>query len=516
MITKINTKIREYIKEHKKTSGAGLVVVLGVLYMIFGGSSTRTETVVVQKGNIVEQVIVTGKVKPADEVNLAFDRSGKVARVSAQVGSQVIVGQTLVSLDSSETYAEYLRVQANIASEQASLEKLRRGSRPEEIAINESEVSNAKIALSNAEDKLRAALAESYVRADDAVRNEVDQLFSNVRSSNPQIISAVVDTQLKTELNMLRYEVEVLLTVWDKNPTDISRESIVKISNDLRTVKAFVDKVAVAVNSLTSNYSLSATTVDGYKASISTARTNLISAQSSISVAEEKLNLSKSTLLIAEKNLSLKKVGTPEEDIRGQEARVLQYQASLQAVGAQLAKMTLRSPLTGVVTKQDAKVGQIVSVGTSVVSVISNSNLEIEASVSEISVGKVKIGDSVLITMDAFANKTFKGTVTYIEPGETIIDGVVNFKITIAFSEKYEEIKTGLSTNLSIITEEKTDVLRIPAYSITKKDSRLYVTKKVGKESVETEVTTGFKGSDGFIEVLSGLSAGDVLVLLSK
>lgn len=512
MIKKINT----YIKEHKKTSAAGVVVVLGVLYMIFGGGSTKAETVTVEKGNITEQVIVTGKVKPADEVNLAFDRGGKVARVSAQVGSSVVVGQTLVSLDSSETYAEYLRAQANVAAEQASLDELKRGSRPEEIAINESEVLNAKIALSNAEDKLRAALAESYVRADDAVRNEVDQLFSNARTSNPQIISAVSDVQLKNELNTLRFEVEVLLTAWDKNPTDTSRESIIKISNDLRTVKSFVDKIAVAVNSLTSNYALSATTVDGYKASISNARTNLISAQSSVSAAEEKLNSSKSALLIAEKNLALKKVGTSPEDIRGQEARVLQYQASLQAVGAQLAKMTLRSPLTGVVTKQDAKVGQTVSVGTSVVSVISNSNLEIEANVSEISVGKVKVGDTVLITMDAFADKTFKGTVTYIEPGETIIDGVVNFKITIAFSEKYPEIKTGLSTNLSIITEEKADVLRIPAYAITKKEDGLYVTKKEGNKDVEVKIQTGFKGSDGFVEVLSGLKEGEILTLLSK
>lgn len=510
------TKIKTYITEHKKTSGLGLVVLIGVLYMIFGGGSSAAETVTVEKGDITEQVIVTGKVKPADEVDLAFDRGGKVSRANVQVGSQVVAGQVLVSLDSSETYAEYLRAEANVAAEQANLDELKRGSRPEELAISESEVSNAQTALSNAEDKLRSALSESFVRADDAVRNEVDQLFSNARTVNPQILNAVSDVQLKTEINGMRFQIEGLLAGWDKNPTDISRASIVKISTDLGTVKAFVDKVAVAVNSLTPDYSLSATTISGYKTSVSSARTTLISAQSTLTTAEEKLNSSRSALLIAQKNLALKKAGTSAEDIRAQEARVLQYQASLQAAGAQLSKMTLRSPLTGIVTKLDAKVGQTVSVGTSVVSVISNSNLEIEANVSEISVGKVKVGDAVLITMDAFADKTFKGTVTYIEPAETVVDGVVNFKITIAFSEKYPEIKTGLSTNLSIITAEKVGVLRVPAYAVTKKDDKSYVTKKVGKESVETEVTTGFKGSDGFIEILSGAIEGDVLVLASK
>lgn len=510
------TKIKTYIKEHKKISAAGAVVLLGVLYMIFGGGSTTAETVMVEKGNITEQVIVTGKVKPADEVDLAFDRSGKVSQVSAQVGSQVTAGQTLVSLDSSENYAEYLRAQANVAAEQAKLDELKRGTRPEELAISESEVANAKISLSNAEDSLKSALYEAYTKTDDAIHNNVDQLFSNPRTSNPQITITINDTQLKNDINLQRFQTESLLTSWDKNPNDTSRTTILKTTSDLNTVKMFVDKVASAVNALTSNAAVSGGTVESYKTAVSSARTALINAQSAISSSEEKLNNAKSTLLIAEKNLSLKKVGTSAEDIRGQEARVLQYQASLQAAGAQLSKMTLRSPLTGIVTKQDAKVGQTVSVGTSVVSVISNSNLEIEANVSEISVGKVKIGDNVLITMDAFADKTFKGTVTYIEPGETVVDGVVNFKITIAFSEKYPEIKTGLSTNLSIITEEKANVLRVPAYAVTKKDGKSYVTKKVGKESVETEVTTGFKGSDGFVEVLSGAAEGDVLVLLSK
>lgn len=509
------TKIKNYIKEHKKTSAFGAAVLLGVLYMIFGGGSSTSETLTVEKGNVVETVVVTGKVKPADEVNLAFDRGGKISSAPVNIGSTVRVGQTLASLDASEIYADYLKAEANVAVEMATLERLKRGSRPEEIAITESEVLNAETALSNAQEKLRSALAEAYVRSDDAIHNEVDQLFSNPKTS-PQIISTISDTQLKSDINSFRAQIENLFLTWDKNPTDTSREMIIKISGNVNTVKMFVDKVAGAVNSLSSDSSLSATTIDGYKAAVSSARTSLISAQTSISAAEEKLNSSKSTLLIAQKNLALEKVGTSAEEIKSQEARVLQYKASLQSAGALLSKMTLRSPLAGVVTKQDAKVGQYVAAGTAVVSVISSNNLEIEANVSEISVGKVQVGNVVDITMDAFPDKMFKGTVTYIEPGETIVDGVVNFKITIAFSEKYPEMKTGLSAGLSIKTAEKTDVVKVASYAVTKKDDKSYVLKKVDNETVETEVTTGFKGSDGFIEVLSGLSVGDVVVLQSK
>jgi len=510
------TKIKNYIREHKKISIALGVALLLVLFFVFKGGASKGETLTAEKGTVIEQVILTGKVKPADEVDLAFDRSGKVASTGVQVGSTVYVGQVLVSLDSSEVYADYLKAQANIASENARLDELKRGSRPEEISISESEVSNAQIALSNAEDKLRNSLYEAYSKSDDAIRNSVDQLFSNPRTSNPQINVTVNDSQLKNDVNIARSQVETLLTAWDKNSTDTSRATIVKTTSDLNTIKMFVDKIAGIVNALSANYSLPASTVDSYKASIASARTNLIGAQNSVSGAEEKLNSSKSALLIAQKNLVLKKVGTSPEEIKAQEARVLQFQASLQAVGAQLAKMTLRSPLAGIVTKQDAKKGEIVSAGTPVVSVISNNNLEIEANVSEISVGKVQVLNEVNITMDAFPGKTFAGTVTYIEPGETIVDGVVNFKVTIAFNEKYPEIKTGLSSNLSIKTAEKKDVVRIAEYAITARDGKSFVSKKEGNKIVEVEVVTGFKGSDGFIEVVSGLNAGDVVVLQSK
>lgn len=510
------TNIKQYIQNNKKISSAVGAVLLIVLFFALRNGNTAQETMVVEQGDVVEKVILTGKIKPAEEVDLAFDRTGKVATINTQIGASVFAGQTLVSLDSNEVYADYLKAQANVASAQARLDEFKRGSRPEEIAISQSEVSNATIALANAEDKLRSALYESYAKADDVVRNNVDSLFSNPRTNNPQISIPVNDTQLKNEINISRYQIENLLMAWDQNPSDISRATIVKITSDLTTIKMFVDKVAFAVNALSANSSLSATTVDGYKTSISTARTSLISAQSSISTAEEKFNTAKSTLLIAQKNLALEQAGTSVEEINAQEAQVLQYQAQLQVVGAQLSKMTIRAPFAGLVTKQDAKRGGIVTAGTPIVSVISGDNLEIEANVSEISVGKVSVGNMVLITMDAFPGKTFAGKVAYIEPGETIVDGVVNFKVRIVFSENYPEIKTGLSTNLEIITAMRENVVKVAEYAITTHDGKKYAFKKEGKREVEVEVTTGFKGSDGFVEVLSGLSPGDTVVLSSK
>ena len=67
--------------------------------------------------------------------------------------------------------------------------------------------------------------------------------------------------------------------------------------------------------------------------------------------------------------------------------------------------MSFRYPQNGVVNVQDAKVGEIVTTGKSVVSIISDGEIEIEANVSEVNIGKVVVGNQVNMTFDAFANK---------------------------------------------------------------------------------------------------------------
>jgi HlyD family secretion protein len=163
---------------------------------------------------------------------------------------------------------------------------------------------------------------------------------------------------------------------------------------------------------------------------------------------------------------------------------------------------------------QDAKVGEIVTSGKSVVSIISDNQLEIESNVSEINIGKVAIGNPVNIVMDAFAGETFTGKVTYIEPGETVVDGVVNYKVTVAFDESHPLMKSGLTAKLDIITGIKEDVVTVPQYSLITKDGAVFVSKKEGKEFKEVPVTIGLRGQDGLVEVISGLNIGDNVAIV--
>ncbi len=486
----INTK--NYIVSHKKTSALILLVLAFISYKIVSPSKSTTDSFTVKRSDIVQKVIVNGNTKAVTDSSLAFEVNGTVKSTSVSVGSRVVVGQALISLDQSALYADLLKAQANVASEEARLDELNKGTKPEDIAVSETEVANAKVALSDAKNNLKNKVV-------DVVNNSIDQFFSNPKTTNPQFNLTVNDTQLKNNINTGRSVVETIVQNW----TDAD------IDKNLPVVVALLDNVALAVNSQTSSSGVSQTTLDANRASISAAR-------STITTARETLNSSISKLALAEKNLTLKKSGSTPEVIKAQEARVLQNKAQVESVQAQLSKMTLRSPQNGVITKQDAKVGEIVTPGKVVVTVISDSDLEIESNVSEVSIGKVMVGNPVVITFDAFPGETFSGKVAYIEPGETVVDGVVNYKVTVAFTEKYPQIKSGLTSRLELITSEKKEVLTIPEYAVTKNETGTFVAKLNGKVSTQVPVTLGIRGQDGFVEVVSGLNEGDVIETVAQ
>jgi RND family efflux transporter MFP subunit len=481
-----------------------------------GGKAAAHEEFTVEQGTVTQKVIVTGKTKAVSTADLAFQGNGRVASVAVRVGASVVPGQVLAVLDQASEQANVLQAEATLASETARLEEIRKGTRPEEIALAETTVANAKTALMDAENNFKAKATDAYNKSDDAVRNNIDSLFDNARTANPQINLPLLNPQAKNDLNLGRAKVEIELTAWSKSAGSISQSDLANAYANLSLIQDFADKVASAINSQTANTSLTQATLDGYKAAVSAARTNISATRAALTAAEEKMNGAKSTLASAEQTLALKKAGNTVEAIRAQEAKVLQAEAGLATARVQLSRMTLRSPIAGTVTKVDTHPGETVSSATTVISVISGGDLEIESNVSEISIGKVALGNPVEITMDAFPGKTFKGTVAYIEPAETIVDGVVNYKVTITPTEKYPELRSGLTTNLDIITAVKENVLRIPQYGVIKKDGQSFVSKQQGKIFVEVPVTVGLIGQDGFAEITSGLTAGDVVDVAVK
>ncbi|MCL6471370.1 MAG: HlyD family efflux transporter periplasmic adaptor subunit [Firmicutes bacterium] len=131
---------------------------------------------------------------------------------------------------------------------------------------------------------------------------------------------------------------------------------------------------------------------------------------------------------------------------------------------------------------------------------------------SEIDIVKVKTGQKATITLDALPNKTFTGKVISIDKSGTVSSGVTTYPVTIQFDTTSDDILPNMATNASIITETKDDVLLIPSGSAQTIGNQSFVTVLKNGKTQQVPVELGLL-SDSQIEVVSGLSEGDEIVL---
>jgi len=575
-----------FVKFIKKPRGviSSIILILAIIGII--GYFTRDvkpnfDLIAAKRGDLIQEVSVTGRVKPAESVELAFEQGGKVSAVYVEVGKQVEAGQALVTLASAELSAELQRTSANVGSTQASLkqyeaaleseraklEEMKKGSRPEEMQIVQSKVDSAQKSLTDAQTNLENVKAraeidlanlyedvpnviqDGFVKADDAVHKQIDEIFYDDDTFSPKLTFLMGQSQDVSDAEQGRANATRILEDLNRlSHTSPSNQlacdaAIKSAKNDQATIRDFLTKLLGVVNA---SMGLSQSTINLYKTNINLARNNvnsaitglatqeqLIAAQkvsnkNNIASAESRVNDLQGALIAAQNELALKRAGFTAEQLAGQAARVKQAQANVamqrtmirqaqaqvQSIQAQIAKAIIHAPISGLVTKQDAKVGEIVSGNVPIVSLISASEFEIEANVPEADIAKISLGDSAKATLDAYGSDiNFNVKVVAIDPAETNIDGVATYKITLQFDAKDERIKSGMTANIDVLTEKREQVIVIPQRAVIAKNGDKIVNILDGETSKEIMVQVGLRGSDGNIEITEGINENDQVII---
>ncbi len=181
-----------------------------------------------------------------------------------------------------------------------------------------------------------------------------------------------------------------------------------------------------------------------------------------------------------------------------------------------LRDATLTSPIPGVVVAQGKlSVGQNVSPTDLIAQVVDFSQKDFEATVDESDIGKIKLGQNAIVTLNAYGDTQFKGKVVEIE-SQTQTDTTGSITVTVKIEVVDSRIATiyGLNGQVNIITAAKENVLIIPQDALVD-DTRVWVKKpasSAGQSGLEKkEIQTGIK-SDTDAEVVSGLNEGDQVV----
>jgi len=499
-----------------------ILLVIGFLaYLYFNKSpASPYEFVIVSKTNLIDEISVTGRVKPSQDTNLAFEKSGKISAVYVEVGDTVYLGQILASISNADLVANLSQAKANLETEEIRLDELKKGTRPEEIKISESKFNSAVISLEDAKNGLYNKIQDAYTKSDDAIKNKVDQFIYNAKTSSP-VLSFSTNLQLKNDIETKRVSIGSLLASWKQSMDSIDQDKVNQAiedsKNNLDEMNSFLNKVSNAVNELSPSSSISQSTIDTYKANVSTARTNVNTAKTNLLSAEEKLRSTESSLLIVENELLLKKAGATPEAILTQESKIRSARANVDNIEAQIAKTVIYSPITGIVTRQDFKAGEITSANVTSISLISKEKFKVEANIPEADIARVKIGNNAQITLDAYGDdELFEAMVATIDPAETMIEGVATYKTTLEFVDGNGKIKSGMTANIDILSSKKEGVLVIPARAINNRDGKKTVNilqeGADGETLIEVEIETGLKGSEGLVEITSGLDEGDKVV----
>lgn len=187
----------------------------------------------------------------------------------------------------------------------------------------------------------------------------------------------------------------------------------------------------------------------------------------------------------------------------------------------QLKKNIVYAPTDGLVIKKYLEVGEMASVAAPVVTISGEKGFEIEADIPESDIDKVKIGQRGEATFDAFpSDEIFYFTVSEIEPAATIIQDVVYYKVTFKMEKEDSRIKSGMSTDIDILTSERKDVLAVSNQAIKNNEGNRYVEileiKDEQKTIKKVDVKIGLRGDNGMTEIISGLNEGDEVVTFTK
>lgn len=540
-----------------------LIIGLGLgLYRHFAGEKGPFyESVLVKREDIVQKVSATGRVAPAKKVNLAFDIQGRIKKIMVKVGDRVNRAEVLCQLEDEELKNQVLQAEAGRDTYQAQLNKLLAGASKEEIKVYETALENAQLALENARTSLRNAeinldkvrtdaenklaqayqdglnvLDDSYLKLYNAF-NTADLIQRTYFTSNDQEGIKVREAK-KSKIKHPMEEMKSLLEKAKEEPTseniDLAlsqaKSSLEKAAEGLAVIRDTCD-ASVYKNQVSQTDKASLDTQRGY---IILALTNVTNAQQAISsvklanelsihTAKSQVDNARNALKAAQGNVEearvrLTQIKSParKEDIDLIKSQLAQAEAQLSLARERLQKAKLTSPISGIITQVRKKEGEMAAPGEPIISLMSVSGLQIEVEVPEVDIGKVKLGQRAEIGLDAFPDEVFWGSVVKIDPAEEIIQGVVYYKVTIDFDKLDKRIKSGMTADIDIITQEKNNVLVVPARAVISQNDKKMVRVLEGEGFKMREVKTGIHGSEGEIEIISGLKEGERVITFIK
>ncbi|MGD9345573.1 MAG: efflux RND transporter periplasmic adaptor subunit [Candidatus Aminicenantes bacterium] len=204
-----------------------------------------------------------------------------------------------------------------------------------------------------------------------------------------------------------------------------------------------------------------------YQSAVASVEKSRVTLENDRKKFERALDLfTKNLISFEEKESAETQYYSSKADLQSSEAKLEQAKSQLDSSEVELAYTIIKSPINGVVINRNVNVGQTVAASfqAPVLFQIANdlSKMQVECSVDEADIGKIKESQRVTFTVDAFPDDNFSGTVSQVRYSPEIVQNVVTYTTIVAVENPEMKLRPGMTATVSIVVGEARNALLVP------------------------------------------------------
>jgi len=221
---------------------------------------------------------------------------------------------------------------------------------------------------------------------------------------------------------------------------------------------------------------------------------------------EYQLEVAKANLEKARQDFEKWKNGPDQEEVAATNAKIAAAQATL-------SQAWIEAPFSGAITLAIPQPGDLVSTNAPAFRLDDLTNILVDLAVSEVDINQIKENQDVSLTFDAIRGKEYRGMVVVVDRVGTILQGSVDFTVTVKLIEPDEDVKPGMTAAVNIVVNKLEEALLVPNRAVRFRDGKQVVYVMKNNEFTPVVIKLG-ASSDEMSEVIEGdLQAGDPIIL---
>lgn len=455
----------------------------------------------------------SGNIEASEEAKITFGTSGRLDVINVEKGDIVIRGELVAKLETdalelAETQAEVALTQKQVAltTAKVTLTQAQLAQKTAEYNLKNTRDTEGtlELALANAQIDVRTAKFNLEKTSDLYTWSDIKTVKANVDDAQKyldELLERIGKFLPEDEYgNYPKIQEYVFGEDFPKPPGyEIWQEQLVHAQSRLNTAKDTLD--AMLSGSDTEAVAIKKLQLETAEKAAAQAQKNLNKLSDDLAIKELEIESAKESVEHARQSLELAKQS------------VALARQSLTQAQKNLAKATITAPFDGVITAVNAEKGDTITTAMTIADMMDPSRMELIIELDEIDVPMVKVGQEVIISLDALPDSEFAGVVSAIFPMPKEVGGVVLYDIEVTLNVPEDSgIRIGMSASADIVLDKRTDVLLIPYRAINEdEEGNTFVNVVIDEEPQERPVTLGV--SDGFdTEVISGLTEGEMVI----